>query len=71
MKTILRSDELNCPSCVARIEKAVKALPGVDDVTVHFTTGRIEVDHRPDGADPQRLQQAVRDAGYESFVSPF
>lgn len=27
-KTILRSDELSCPSCVPKIEKALNALPG-------------------------------------------
>ncbi|MBV0893585.1 heavy metal transport/detoxification protein, partial [Paracoccus sp. Z118] len=27
-KTILRSDELSCPSCVPKIEKALRGLPG-------------------------------------------
>lgn len=69
MKTILRSDELNCPSCVAKIEKALTTLPGVDDATVHFNTGRIEVEHEQ--VDPERLRQAVREAGYEARVSAF
>lgn len=71
MNTTLRSDELNCPSCVPKIETALKALPGVDDATVHFTTGRIEVEHRRDEVDPERLREAVRDVGYESHVSVF
>ena len=29
MKTILRSQELSCPSCAAKIEKALNALDGV------------------------------------------
>lgn len=71
MKTTLRSDELNCPSCVPKIEKALKALPGVTGATVHFTTGRIEVEHQRDKVDPERLREAVRDVGYESRVSDF
>lgn len=71
MKTTLRSDELNCPSCVPKIEKALKALPGVNDATVHFTTGRIEVEHQRETVDPERLREAVRDVGYESRVSSF
>ncbi|MDN3519768.1 heavy metal-associated domain-containing protein [Aquisalimonas lutea] len=69
MKTILRSDELNCPSCVSKIEKALTTLPGVDNATVHFNTGRIEVEHEQ--VDPERLRQAVREAGYEARVSAF
>jgi len=71
MKTILRSDELNCPSCVAKIEKALQALPGVTAAKVHFTSGRIDVEHDPAQADTAALQQAVRSVGYGSRVSAF
>ena len=71
MKTILRSDELNCPSCISNIEAALSALDGVNTATVHFTTGRIEVEHDRERVSATRLQQAVRDVGYESHVSAF
>ncbi len=71
MKTILRSQELSCPSCVVKIEKALEALPGVDAATVHFTTGRIEVQHDPHAVSTQQLVDAVRSLGYESKVSAF
>ena len=29
-KIILRSDELSCPSCMPKIEKALRGLPGVE-----------------------------------------
>ncbi len=68
MKTLLRSDELSCPSCVAKIEKRLKRLDGVHSATVGFNTGRIEVDHDGDGPSKDDLVQAVRDAGYEARV---
>lgn len=71
MKTILRSQELSCPSCVAKIEKALKALPGVNEATVHFNTGRIEVQHDPQVVAADDLVNAVRSVGYESRVSAF
>ncbi len=71
MKTLLRSDELSCPSCISKIEKALRRLDGVTDATVHFSTGRIEVEHDPDRVDPERLREAVREVGYESHVSAF
>lgn len=71
LKTILRSDEFSCPSCVAKIEKALKALPGVEDARVHFSTGRIEIDHDPASAPVDTLVQAVRSTGYEARPAAF
>ncbi len=71
MKTVLRSQELSCPSCVAKIEKALKAVKGVEEATVHFNTGRIEVQHDPAVASDEELVKAVRGAGYEARVAPF
>lgn len=69
MKTLLRSQELTCPSCVAKIEKALKSLPGVQDARVFFNTGRIEVQHDPAEVSQEKLVEAVRSTGYESHVS--
>lgn len=71
MKTILRSQELSCPSCVAKIEKALKALDGVEQATVHFNTGRIEVEYDPEEVQTDALVSAVRSVGYEAKVAPF
>ncbi len=71
MKTILRSQELSCPSCVLKIEKALKGLQGVEDAKVFFNTGRIEVEHDPTQATADALVRAVRSAGYEAKVSAF
>lgn len=71
MKTLLRSQELSCPSCVAKIEKALKGVDGVDDAKVHFNTGRIEVEHDPERADNDTLVNAIRSAGYEARASAF
>lgn len=71
MKTILRSQELSCPSCVAKIEKALAALDGVQTAKVHFNTGRIEVQYDPQSVSAEQLVKTVRGAGYESKVSAF
>lgn len=69
MKTLLRSDELSCPSCVAKIEKQLKSLDGVELAVVHFNTGKIEVEHDEERAAPEQLVETVRDAGYESRIA--
>ncbi len=67
MKTILRSRELSCPSCVAKIENALGRIEGVSRAKVHFNTGRIEVEH--DGVGNEKLIDTVRQVGYNATVS--
>lgn len=68
MQTRLRSSELSCPSCVAKIEKSVGSIPGVETVTVRFNTGKIDIEH-DENVDRERLVEAVKNAGYEARVS--
>jgi len=70
-RTILRSDEFSCPSCVMKIEKALAATPGVETAKVHFNTGRIEVEHDADTAPVEKLVGTVRAAGYEARPAAF
>lgn len=70
-RTVLRSDELSCPSCIPKIEKALLALPGVESARVRFNSGRIEVEHDPDKASIEELVNVIRDAGYDAEPSPF
>ena len=70
-KTLLRSQELTCPSCVAKIESALKVLNGVTDAKVYFNTGKIEVQHDPLVAKDEDLVKAVKSVGYEARVAAF
>lgn len=70
-KTMLRSQELTCPSCVAKIETALKVLKGVSDAKVYFNTGKIEVQHDPQVAQVEDLVKAVKSVGYEARVAAF
>lgn len=71
MKTTLRSTELTCPSCVAKIEKGLKVKPGVSDAKVYFNTGRIEVVHDPDLVSAETLAKTVTALGYQTSVAAF
>ncbi|WP_440999301.1 heavy-metal-associated domain-containing protein [Fodinibius sp. SL11] len=70
-KTILRSDELSCPSCVSNIESTLNNMKGVQEAKVHFNTGRIEVEHDSETVSEQNLIDAIQDTGYEAKVSQF
>lgn len=69
--TILRSDELSCPSCVDNIESNLNNTEGVSHAKVHFNTGRIEVEHDPETVSEKKLIKVVEQSGYEAKVSQF
>jgi len=56
---------MTCASCVSRVEKALKKVPGVTDATVNLATESARVVFAPAEHMEARLRRAVRDAGYE------
>ncbi|MCH4540602.1 cation transporter [Ochrobactrum sp. A-1] len=71
IRTLLRSDELSCPSCVPKIEKSLLALPGVTKAEVKFSSGRIEIEHDPALSDVAALVNSVAKVGYAAKPSAF
>jgi len=56
---------MTCASCVTRVEKALKKVPGVHDASVNLATESARVRFEPSEQIEARLRRAVRDAGYE------
>ena len=69
--TLLRAEGFSCPSCMGKIEKQLGRLDGVELVTVHFASGRVEIDHDATRASVDDLIAAVAKAGYTSKASAF
>jgi P-type Cu+ transporter len=56
---------MTCASCVRRVEKALRKVPGVKDASVNLATESARVRYAPAEQMEARLRRAVRDAGYE------
>jgi Cu+-exporting ATPase len=56
--------EMTCASCVARVEKALRKIPGVYSVSVNLATESARVEVESTDQIEARLRRAVRDAGY-------
>lgn len=57
---------MTCASCVGRVERALKKVPGVAEATVNLATETARIASLTEDADlPARVARAVRDAGYE------
>jgi Cu+-exporting ATPase len=57
---------MTCASCVAHVEKALAALPGVTAATVNLGLGTARVSYIPGAVSVGALKQAVREVGYEA-----
>ena len=59
---------LGCAACVARVEGALKSMPGVNGCSVSLASNTAQVDYDNDITSAVKLQQAVRDAGYDLLI---
>ena len=63
-QAVLQVDGMTCASCVGRVERALRAVPGVIEASVNLATERASVRYLPASVQPRALIQAVVDAGY-------
>lgn len=63
--TSIRIEGMTCASCVGRVEKAIRAVPGVAAANVNLATERADVTFA-DQVNPLALVEAIENAGYEA-----
>jgi Cu+-exporting ATPase len=63
----LKVEGMTCASCAARVEKALRKVPGVVDASVNLATETARV--RAEGPVAEAAIAAVRKAGYEASVA--
>ncbi|HHT36659.1 MAG: heavy-metal-associated domain-containing protein [Candidatus Wallacebacter cryptica] len=68
MKTAtLQLETLTCPSCLQKIEGAVKGLDGVDKDTVKvmFNSSKVKLSFNEDQITIDQIENAITNVGYE------
>lgn len=63
-QTALSVGGMSCAACVARVEKALGGLEGVEKAAVNFATEKAQVTYDPKKVDLDKFRQAIEDAGY-------
>lgn len=63
-KVIIQLESLTCPSCIQKIESAVRKLQGVKKVNVLFNASKVkaEIDNKETSAD--KLTGVIENLGY-------
>ncbi|KRN18175.1 heavy-metal-associated domain-containing protein [Lacticaseibacillus camelliae] len=64
-KITMQLDQLTCPSCLTKIEGAVKQQPGVSNVKVLFNAGKVKADFDDTQTSADQLSDVVTKLGYE------
>ncbi|WP_437594270.1 heavy metal translocating P-type ATPase [Sorangium sp. So ce1000] len=64
-RTDLPVQGMTCAACVRRVEKALRAAPGVHDAAVNLVTQRATITYDAQATTPAALARAIESAGYE------
>lgn len=59
MKKKFKLEDLDCANCAAKMETAIKKIPGVNDASVSFMTQKMMIDAEDDRFD-SIMQEVVR-----------
>ena len=74
-KATIQLETLSCPSCLQKIENAVKGINGVnqDSLKVMFNVSKVKVDFDSEAVVINDIEEAIEDLGYpvvKSKVKP-
>lgn len=70
-KATIQLESLSCPSCLQKIESAVKGLNGVEkeSVKVLFNSSKVKTDFNPETVKIEEIENAIENLGYEVIKS--
>lgn len=70
-KAVIQLETLACPSCMQKIENAVKGLNGVDQesVKVLFNASKVKLNFDAEQLAISEVEKAIEDLGYEVLSS--
>lgn len=70
-KAILKLETLSCPSCLQKIENALKGLEGIDkdSVKVLFNSSKAKTAFDPEKISIEEIEKAIEDLGYPVIKS--
>lgn len=68
VKSIFPVLQMGCAACAARVESVVSRMPGVAAAAVNFASSELSVEYDPALTSPEKIRDAVRQAGYDLLV---
>lgn len=69
-RTLLDVEGMTCSACVARVERGLSRMPGVEKAAVNLVSGTAVVSYTSGQVTPEQLAQRVSALGYNSRLAP-
>lgn len=69
-ETVLNVAGMTCMSCVRHVDRALREIPGVSEVEVRLSEGKVLVQHDAAEAPIEAMTDALREEGYEATPAP-
>lgn len=68
---VIQLEPLTCPSCIQKIEGALKSIAGIDrdSTKILFNSSRIRLDFAADQVSIEEIEGAINKLGYEVIKS--
>lgn len=64
-ETVLRVEGMSCEHCVKAVQKAVGALPGIENVSVDLKGKTVSVKYNPEQSTLDKIKAEIDDQGYD------
>lgn len=64
-KISIQLEELGCPSCVKKIESALKKLEGITEANILFNSSKAKVEYDENSLNSEKIIKVITDLGYE------
>ncbi|TMN22189.1 heavy-metal-associated domain-containing protein [Lentibacillus cibarius] len=70
-KAIINLETLTCPSCIQKIENALKGMNGIekDSVEVLFNSSKVKANFDAEALTMESIEKAIEDLGYPVIKS--
>ena len=70
-KITLPVSGMTCASCVERVARSLRELPGVAGAEVNLATERVSIEYLPGEVTPLELAAAIEESGYQVIVEKY
>lgn len=64
----LKIGGLDCPNCAAKVEQAIRKMPGIAEARLTFSTAQLQVKYDPSVTGLNKVASQVKSLGYTAYV---
>ena len=57
--------DMECADCATKVERSIKALEGITDLSVNIMSRKVRVEYDPRTTDENKIAEVIQAAGYK------